>query len=458
MLGESLELSVSFNPERKGKKRQESSITSWSDKGQRRKILSEEDYVSGLTDIVIRDFYPAIPSLRRDIAVLDCRSTGDVSGAVAVRRAAREQEQQHVVTTTTLAEFHQQMTSEDNAEYERIQAEELKEHKQQTEQQYRCVKHRTIKPVDEESALASDLFTISLPKTTLDTSEKFQNDFFFYPENRNEPPRQQQQQQQHLLEGRNSQQDNNNLLMPPPPHRSTSDVASELSSVHVINTKVIQYSQTRFPYQNSSRLPPANSNNINFEIPNRKICNTEDTDDTDLDATPMSLTRARAERAQMKANELNTFIPMTPLIAPTRGTPVVGLPVFSLKKENSRERLVPIATSMVTKSKSKKQHVPPLLVSAAANLTPAAIQLLQKKTNNSILLNKQQPARMGSALRSALRSSYTPVVARLNTNPSSTSSRRGAAVATPRSERSGDMERKTCIRKKGNITDGLLLL
>lgn len=65
---------------------------------------------------------------------------------------------------------------------------------------------------------------------------------------------------------------------------------------------------------------------------------------------------------------------------------------------------------------------------------------------------------MGSALRSALRSSYTPVVARLNTNPSSTSSRRGAAVATPRSQRSGDMERKTCIRKKGNITDGLLLL
>mmetsp|Transcript_3740 Transcript_3740/g.5592 ORF Transcript_3740/g.5592 Transcript_3740/m.5592 type:complete len:81 (+) Transcript_3740:219-461(+) len=62
------------------------------------------------------------------------------------------------------------MTSEDSAEFEHIETKVLKENKQQTEQQNRCFKHRTERPVDEENAL---------PKTTVDTSEKFQNDFFF---------------------------------------------------------------------------------------------------------------------------------------------------------------------------------------------------------------------------------------------------------------------------------------
>ena len=57
---------------------------------QPRLILTEDEYQSTLSSIVEREYYPSLPSLRRDMAVLDRRSAGDVSGAVAIRRAARK--------------------------------------------------------------------------------------------------------------------------------------------------------------------------------------------------------------------------------------------------------------------------------------------------------------------------------------------------------------------------------
>ncbi|KAL7467659.1 hypothetical protein ACHAXS_007906 [Conticribra weissflogii] len=59
---------------------------------QPRKIIPEEDYQNTLAQIVTRDFYPALPSLRRDAAILEARGRGDIAGAVAIRRAARKEE------------------------------------------------------------------------------------------------------------------------------------------------------------------------------------------------------------------------------------------------------------------------------------------------------------------------------------------------------------------------------
>ncbi|KAL7485267.1 hypothetical protein ACHAW6_010873 [Cyclotella cf. meneghiniana] len=59
---------------------------------QARKILAEEDYTSTLTHIVTRDYYPSLYSLRRDVAILEARSRGDVASAVAIRREARREE------------------------------------------------------------------------------------------------------------------------------------------------------------------------------------------------------------------------------------------------------------------------------------------------------------------------------------------------------------------------------
>ncbi|KAL3798739.1 hypothetical protein ACHAW5_010070 [Stephanodiscus triporus] len=129
-----------------------------------RTVLEEEEYESTLSHIVVRDYYPALPSLRRDAAILDARGRGDVSGAVAVRRRARieeveaererdeirrreEEEAAGVVAGgggrggergtndnssrplrhECVTGFHARVTSEDDAEFERNQERERKE-------------------------------------------------------------------------------------------------------------------------------------------------------------------------------------------------------------------------------------------------------------------------------------------------------------------------------------------
>jgi protein DGCR14 len=122
---------------------------------QPRKILTEEDYTSTLTHIVTRDYFPSIYSLRRDAAILEARSRGDVASAVAIRREARREEMERerelmedqaeemeafsnetavahlsknlVIGTRkrprplkheSISGFHARVTSEDNAEFE----------------------------------------------------------------------------------------------------------------------------------------------------------------------------------------------------------------------------------------------------------------------------------------------------------------------------------------------------
>ena len=113
---------------------------------QPRQILKEEEYQQTLSQIVQRDYYPALPSLHRDLAVLQRREAGDVSGAVAVRRAYRrvaeeeekaaeaerqEDERAHTQSGGTrkrprpleresVTGFHDRATSEDNEEFDRV--------------------------------------------------------------------------------------------------------------------------------------------------------------------------------------------------------------------------------------------------------------------------------------------------------------------------------------------------
>jgi protein DGCR14 len=132
---------------------------------QPRSILTEEEYTDTLTHIVTRDYYPALPNLQRDHAILEARSRGDIAAAVAVRRAARKEEtkretewhanmQEEESTTTvttaltnydggnrqinirkrprqlkheTVTGFHARVTSEDNAEFEMNQEREQRE-------------------------------------------------------------------------------------------------------------------------------------------------------------------------------------------------------------------------------------------------------------------------------------------------------------------------------------------
>jgi hypothetical protein len=129
---------------------------------QPRSILEEEEYESTLSHIVTRDYFPSLPSLRRDAEILDARSRGDMAGAVAARRRARamemqeekermedgEEEERALMVANNCGEsmdgvglrvrprqlkhesitgFHARVTSEDNAEFESNQERERKE-------------------------------------------------------------------------------------------------------------------------------------------------------------------------------------------------------------------------------------------------------------------------------------------------------------------------------------------
>ena len=120
---------------------------------QPRQILKEEEYQQTLSRIVQRDYFPAVPSLHRDLAVLKKRAVGDVAGAVAVRRAYRRVAEEEEKSTEAEREederaqtmsggtrkrprpleresvtgFHDRATSEDNEEFHRVTRKEESE-------------------------------------------------------------------------------------------------------------------------------------------------------------------------------------------------------------------------------------------------------------------------------------------------------------------------------------------
>ncbi|KAL3773134.1 hypothetical protein ACHAWO_011802 [Cyclotella atomus] len=381
---------------------------------QRRKVLTEEDYTSTLTHIVTRDYYPSLYSLRRDAAILEARSRGDVASAVAIRREARREEVERerelmedqaeelealstetALTTVTNAQqvigirkrprllkhesitgFHARVTSEDNAEFESIQAEESKQreinlgiiYSSSADKSGRLAieaavngmtlpedtNNRALLGCDTPLGLASDLYNASPSaglRITGGDGKKNQtgigrNGLFFQPQHHiDEHDR---QTGQHLmlepsseakstgkfLSLTNDDTVSDNLLMPPPPARKSgntsiqpADDANKPSSRLLQTFQLVEYQAkplvphinppaTRFPNQAESRLTAHNSSR---SYTNRQIWDGETDATTDLDEVPPSLEVERAARRQAVINEYETFVPMTPLIQPGGG-------------------------------------------------------------------------------------------------------------------------------------------
>jgi hypothetical protein len=290
--------------------------------------------------------------------------------------------------------------------------------------------------MEDESALASDLFT--LPQKDFGDSESskievinpLRNALFFYPTQEDYETNKEKfktlaskishQNDYLMIQHRENEHDGNNQNSKlTNPSDSMSDngkliesdkkiLSQSMKETKVLSataeaisrtdswTRNIQYSQTRFPYQDSSRLPPSSS--TSYQSKTTLFLDAIDESDTDLDATPLTtLSTARKERTNRLSKELHTFIPMTPLRAPSS---------FLLRPTNGR-----------TSSKGSAR---------GGKWTPAAQRLLDRTTSSSssIITN----ARMGSAFRSALRSTYTP---KLPPPVGSTRSRK-ISSATPR--------------------------
>ena len=410
--------------------------------GQKRVVLSEEEYVSTLSEIIERDYYPALNSLKRDVSILEKRKEGDIAGAVAIRRAARkleqakqmELQQELILETSTTSStstgsskvrsiarplhhesvdgFHQRVTSEDNQEFHQ-------QYQNQSNQQLLLLTHQTNKNIHSHNKS----FMMIQPAST--------NPLFFPPSHHNN----------------NNNNNNNHLLldslkMPPPPNKtSTKQLSKQLLVEYIPKPKnekdiLIQPSQTRFSHQSQSRLSHPNNTTTHSSLTTTTTTNNGD-ETTDLDEIDdedhTTLSQQRKKRLQ---KEQSTYVCMTPQITPNSDsnnnqspiitwgtietTPLVlppssynfDLPPVPLKEQKARAieaKLYQqrISASSTPKKKYKRQK--------RSSTTP-------KNRTPSNIIN----ARSSSAFGSALRASYsTPIhTPKHSTNTNSTSTRR----------------------------------
>lgn len=225
--------------------------------------------------------------------------------------------------------------------------------------------------------------------------------------------------------------------------------------------KMIVPSNTRFKYQNSSRIvAPCCIESIDIasnETASQIEYETETSASTDLDATPMSISMERQKRIDHKERIRNTFVAMTPTIIPgtdndspivtwgrVASTPLalgsegkrnetscdenVNISSFQLPQENKKEIAAKRAEQLLStrgecykQSRNKVLHETPMeksqndetatVIGRASSLTPAARSLLESATpsRSKLFLSKssvEATPRSSSSFGTALRNSY----------------------------------------------------
>lgn len=458
---------------------------------QRRDILSEEEYTSTLSSIVQRDYFPDIPNLEKQAAVLSRRQLNDFKGAVAVRRAARKlqqhetdlAEQEEVEETSldagnlrkkprslnreSITGFHARVTSEDNHEFEQNLQNELRAKKSRIEDIYRSrllsIEESNKDRYSETPLLASDQFTAPNYSIKARTNSKSDNGFFFAPKL--------DKKDDELLDTMLLKEGFDNTHMPPPRRLPKSSTKISLSKQNLVEyipkkslEKHIETSQTRFTADTTAAFEKRDFDQNNFESSDYS------TDaSTDFDAPVLPVDVERKKFTRKKKQDLETLVAMTPLLEPranaspittwgvVSSTPLVLggdkeviKPSFELRDRSSREiaareaeeKLVQRRAKMLYNKKKAQNEIGTPLTDRIASLTPAARSLLNRSNPKNYCA-----VRSSSAFANALRKSYTP-----KRQPSS--SRINIRQATPRASIEG--ERSSHYRAPGHVTDGLL--
>lgn len=314
-------------------------------KRQRRDIVTEEEYNSTLEDVVRNQFFPDLPELQKQAAVLDRRAAHDFEGTVRVRRAARRiqllQEREQDIEAQedenakqnrgirqnprplhleSLSEFHARVTSEDNAEFARLQKKETQQKQTEMEEKYQnsflLKQHGEIDSACEP--LASDE-PLQLQPDTTDKTAKWKpnpvrNNLFFNASS--------EYDEMKILRKVDS---TDAELMPPPKAVVPKQALIEYIPKYQLD-KRIEPSQTRFPPKpmttatTTTTLAHPLSEHHRHLQPNSDLDSIEAPSDddvsTDLDSVLYNhrpLHMERQARDQKKKQDLNTMVPMSPL-------------------------------------------------------------------------------------------------------------------------------------------------
>ena len=338
---------------------------------QPRKVLSEEEFTSTLSSIVQRDYFPDLPELERQAAILEKRSQGDVVGAVALRRAVRrlqeheealasqaEQGEYDLVTTSSsstkaamnvrrrprplheesLSGFHARVTNEDDQEFDSNQKQQVRENRERLD--------KLLRPSSQEgggakllmmSEMASDQFNATPNRIAASewNAPSVRNGLFFNP-----TPLQIHEVSDGALDmdgtvarltNRNEARDNMSsshhqdqlMLMPPPAHVIIKKLAKhqlvEYVPKHALE-KRIEPSQTRF----SNKIIPysAGTGHGLFRTPDSWDTETDGSAteaSTDLDAPLRPVPEERRLLQQARERHADySYVAMTPIIVPGR--------------------------------------------------------------------------------------------------------------------------------------------
>lgn len=459
---------------------------------QRRDVLSEEEYTSTLSSIVQRDYFPDLPNLEKQAAVLTRRQLKDFKGAVAVRRAARQlqnhednlAEQEEIeensldggnlrkrprpLNRESIGGFHARATSEDNHEFEQNLQNELRAKKNRIEDVYRnsfpLLENGDMQRGSETPLLASDQFNAPNNNIKTHINPKLDNGFFFTPQLQNN-------QDDEGLETKLLKNNAGKSDMPPPLRVSKSDMKA--LKQHLIEyrpknslDKYIEPLQTRFATVKMIAFQKKTGNGDDFSTTDYS------TDaSTDLDAPVLPIYLESKKSARKKIKELDTLVAMTPLLEPrddsspittwgvVSSTPlVVGghnsilPPSFDFPDRSSREKAAKEVEEKIAKRRAKipsiqrktQNEVATPLMNRIASLTPAARSLFHR-----LAPPKKCSVRSSSAFANALRKSYTP-------KGRTSVSRDPVAQATPRATRRS--EKFSNNQASRHVTDGLLNL
>ncbi|KAL7567761.1 hypothetical protein ACA910_000516 [Epithemia clementina (nom. ined.)] len=333
---------------------------------QRREVLTEEEYSQSLSTVIRRNFFPDLPQLEAEVALQSAREEGDLGKVIALRRAARkllqheeeavlqeeheEQEQTELglrkrprlLEHESLTNFHLRVTSEDNAEYESIQKEELQ--KQRDERLRNTRQAMALLTSGGRSTsrtgnsggnmnnnnraqngtpliLASDEFNPSphrrvLTRQETERASQTDNPLFFVPTNNNETP--------HLAQNNNmstylNDKNNNN------------------------NSHLLEWKGGSDGYDNQAQLREAgNKNNL--------TSNTADKSELALLMPPPASKQSRKQFTSSSSDPSFTMIagPSHPItLNNSNNSNVLGLPappIQYIPKDHLQKRIVPSAT------------------------------------------------------------------------------------------------------------------
>lgn len=470
---------------------------------QRRTILSEEEYSDTLSTIIQRDYFPDLVDLERQTALQQRRDAGDLAGAIAVRRAARqlqyheealvERERQEELGARAAAEergegnldlgvrrrprpieresltgFHARVTSEDNAGFEETQKQEIETLRQERERvdglmltagSATSTQSRAIAAATTPFLLASDEF---LPES-------------------NAPD-------YHSKNNKSESVEALKALMPPPftvdrQQKIPKDALVEYIPKETGLQKKIEPAATRFPRQDIRRIVRHQTHLEGSDAGSTTDYSTDASTDLDTPVRPMEEERRKGLKRRRREQE--TLVQMTPLIVPGQqgnasplvtwgavsSTPVVlgqsqhnevePTNSFCMPERSAREKAAAMARSHLEERARKSRAAgTPVLDRNKVSLTPAARALLAKSNRST---TRPLSARSGGAFASVLRSSYSRTP---NSSRSATSSAqqsrgidRSTRAATPRIK--SEPKKAPAIAQplaNPNVTDGLLQL